>query len=594
MPTRSLLAFVVVAALSCADSTDGPRRAPPPAAKDKDPSSSSSARDLQRPPHPNMASAAWGEHVAATLAKDLVVGAGDVGSLQMEALSALRSLDPGSEARARDLALRHWKAATTDAGRGLGLALAAVALVLDPTVDGYGERLTDAAGLSIYAGTVDSSDSVGQCARAVVGAAAGSLRQARELIKLVDETPAVPGSVADVRGWLAIARDSTFDGSDAFFADADQGLVQHPDNVRLRVLVVGHLLELGFVDDALKSLGTRTELPLVLLRGRAELARAQPAAAVALLAPLAQGLIGVDEPRRAEALFWLALAQLDVGAAPGSDLTSARASIAALEPRPGWKKETILLNAVLARREGRTDDAKKALLPLGTGTPTSTVVIERRIAAELLDMCAVATQDMPCVEKTVRHLALLDVDVARVALARAQVLTAAGTFKPEDHAVTTEAARLAPGDEALAGRLLAVRRALDARAPLLAAPHLKQLLKDRELRVARALRVQVARDPPETARFAAAAITGLGLPLAESDLVDVVAGLGAFKLKESESLLTLLDKDERPAVRSAVQLARNDLKDPDARKKRLAADRGEVTGTSEHNDDHQLPGGAVP
>lgn len=583
MLARSPLAFVVVAALACSSPPADPL--PPPV---KPPPASTT----QRPPHPNMASAAWGERVANELATTLGnVVDGDAKLLLSDARTKLLSLDPGSEKQARDLALRSWKRAADDAGRGAALATVALALVLDPTVDGYAERLTDAAGIAIYAGTVDASDSIGQCSRAVVGAAAGSVRQARALIKLVDETPKVGD---DVRGWLAIARDSTRDGSDAFFDDAKKGLASKPDNIRLHALYADHLLELGFVDDAIASLGKRNEAPLVLLQGRAQLERGEPGGAIALLQPLAERLVAVDEPRRAEALFWLALAQLD-GAAEGADLSSSKATIAALEPRPGWRKETLLLNAIVAAHEGRFEDAKKILTPLTNGTPTSTVVIERRITAEMLALCSVRTKDAACVEKQIRRLGVLDVDAGRFARARSAVLTVDGVPSGNAAELATESSLMAGGgplgDVVTLRKLVSVRRAFASKAPSLAAGVVDELAKNPTLRLARAFKMRLARDPPETARLAAAAVTGLGPPLAESDLVDVIGGLAAHKTKNSESLIALFDKDARPAVQQAVALARSDLKDPDSRKKRMATERGDVVDDHDHG---PVPGGVAP
>ena len=57
------------------------------------------------------------------------------------------------------------------------LALLAAALVLDPTVDGYKDRLTDAYGLASYAATLGPASALNQSARVFVGASAGGARQ---------------------------------------------------------------------------------------------------------------------------------------------------------------------------------------------------------------------------------------------------------------------------------------------------------------------------------------------------------------------------------------------------------------------------------
>ena len=571
MLRRSSLAFVLVATVSCFSppSDVAPRPTPTPTPTPLTLAAASKftvGLSTQRPGQPALASAAWGEQVAASFANEVVAGAADSATSLQESLSALGSLAPGSEARAYPLAVRSWQQATDDVGHGTALAVMALALVLDPREDGVVERLVDATGLGIYAGTVDNTDAIARCARALVASAAGQGLQAAALVKMVAETPQLSD---DERGWLAIARDGLHDGSDAFFADAARGLAARPDNIRLLHLVATHLLELGFADEALTHLGQHTEAPLLLLRGRALVETDQAAAAVALLEPLAAQLQDIDEPHRAEVLFWLGCARLSLVDLDAAQLASVDELVSKLEARSGWNKAAVLLRALRLGREAKEGfvvELRSLLLPFALGPPTSTLVVERKVVAELLKACGLA-KDLECVKKAARRMMLLDVDTA---LIEEQVF-AAGPGADTDAAAapTDEGLRIASADLATQRKLLALRRAIAARAPLMAEPLVTALLKDPELRVARALRVKMTTDPALMARLAAAALTGLGPALGEADLVNVVAGLGASKTKDSEALLSLMDKDPRPTVQAAAIMARQDLKDPASRLRRI-------------------------
>jgi hypothetical protein len=549
----------------------------------------------KRPPHPTMASALWGEQVALQLGRALdastatasTTPAADARALLSQAVAALHTLEPGAEARARDLAVRAWKSAPDDVTRGTALAVAAMAMVVDPTVDGYAERLTDAFGLAAYAGTVDASDAVGQCARAIVGAAAGAVRQARSLIDLVASTPKLGD---DTRAMLALARDAVRDRSDAFFDDATAGLRARPDSARIKAALADRLLELGLLDDARKVVAGAAAPALAVIAGRALVLAGDDAGAIAALHPLAERLTGVDEPRRAEALCWLGLAQ---ARAPAT-ADAARATQAALSLRSGWAKEAALIGATVDVTAGNVDAAKKALLPLAQGTPSSTVLIERIVVTTLLRVCGEAG-DLACVERASRRHRLLDVDPAPPLRARAAAMATAATPAVADAGVVAagptpgeptttptveelqhEADHLSPGTPAQQRGLLAVRRALASKCLERARSTVDALAADPELRVARALAVAWQATPVGKAQQAAAALTGKGGPLAEDDLVDVVDALGGARLKDTESLLSGLAKDPRARIQLAVERARADLKDPEARRKRIAGEAGDA------------------
>jgi len=565
-----------------------------------------------RPPHPTMASALWGEQVAAdlgrTVAGEPAASAAESRPLLTQAVVSLHTLQPGDEARARRLATRAWQAAPDDATRSTALAVAALAMVLDPAVEGYTERLTDAFGLAAWAGTLDAGDGAGQAARAVVGAAAGAVRQARALIDLLAATPKLPD---DTRGLLALARDGVRDRSDALHDDLEAGLRARPDSARLRAIRGERLLELGLVDDALALVKDAREPALVILAGRALVLADRPADAVARLQPLVEPLAGVDEPRRAEAMAWLGLAQARDASRDPEAAAAARATQTALSPRPGWAREAALIEATVLLGAGDLEAGRRNMTPLAQGTPTSTLLVERVLTGALLDTCG-ALGDAPCVERAARRLRLLDVDDARVLRARAAVVAGdAGAARPADAPATDagaisadagspdagatstdagapalqqEADRLAPGTPAQQARLLAVRRARVARCLERARSTLDTLLAEPELRVARALAVPFRSDPLARAKQAAAAVGGRGAPLAEDDLVDVIDALGGARLKDSEALFSTLGADPRPRIRRAVARARDELKDPEARRRRLTSDDDRDPGHDEHGD----------
>jgi hypothetical protein len=551
--------------------------------------------------------------------------------LLAEATTSLHTLRPGDEVKARELAVRAARSAPDDATRGTALAIAALALVLDPAVEGYGERLTDAFGLAAYAGTIDATDAVGQTARAIVGAAGGAVRQARTLIDLVGQTAKLPD---ETRALLALARDGVRDRSDAFFDDAAAGLRARPDSARLKAVLAERWLELGLVDEVLGLVQDSRHPALGIVAGRAQVVGGRRDMAIATLRPLVDALAGVDEARRAEALAWLGLAQAEDPALADA----ARSTAGALSPRPGWAKEAALIEAIVSARTGAPERARQALLPLARGTPSSTLVVERWITEALLDVCG-TLGDLGCVERSARRLQLLDVDAAPPLRARARALAAQRTATPRAIAVPSpsptgtagsgadrpaglpergpdagadagaaavdagiaangvvpvadadkvdalvaQAERLSPGNPEQQQRLRTVRRALAARCPRQAQKTLSTLLQDPELRVARALAAAFEAQPLGRAKQAAAALTGRGPPLADDDLVAVIDALGGARLKDSEALFAPLAVDPRAQIRAAVARARADLADPEARRRRLA---GATSDPRDPHDDH--------
>jgi hypothetical protein len=541
---------------------------PPPSATTTAPAKDKTAK---RPPQPVMASASWGEHVALELGVKVAPVTVPADTLLKDAISAIHALDVGSEARARNLALQAWKSASTDDQRGLALAIVAASMVYDPLVDGYTERLTDAYGLALYAGTVDSGNIDGHSLRAVVLAAAGANRQAREQIDIVTKTPKLPDSA---RPLLALAWAAVNERSDVFFTAAKEGLAVRADSDRLRLALADRLLDLGFADDAVTAVAV--EHPVAALRLAAARARVLKgdATAVTALQDLSTSLTGVDESRRAEALYWLAEAQLL------NDEDGAAAETAAqVEARPGWQREGQLVRAELALRASNVTDAKGMLLPLAQGTPTSTVPTERRMARLLLDVAA-AARDASAVDRAIRRLSGLDVDPEAIDAAR-KLVGSGGKAVPDGKAVWRTVVAPTPAQ----AQLLRARRALNMEANSLARRELDVLLKDPQQRAARAVDATFPRDDVAAqAAAAVAALEGKGPELVEDDLVGVVEALGAAPTPGVAARLAAFAKDGRERVAKTAERSAVELENPSQRRKRLAGD----------HDEHATPGMPVP
>lgn len=568
---RAALRLVFSSAVLLSACEPSPAPSPPPPAK------AASAR----PPQPMMASAAWGEQVALTLGKDITAGTTPPKDLVASAMTMLLSLQPGAEQQARTKLLQAWKGAADNETRGLALALTALSLVFDPTVEGYVERLTDAYGLAQYSGTVDSSAAEGQCARAIVGAAGGATRQSRDLIDLVARMARLPEGT---KPWLALARGSANDRSQAFFDEAAAGLLVRPDAWRLRAMLGDRLTDLGFTDDAIAAISgySPAEAPaaVTLVKARAQVLGGQAAAAVPVLQGLVSSLAGVDEARRSEAIYWLAEAQLVT-----NDSAAAKATAAQLEVRPGWQREAALVASSLALRDGRLEEAQRLLAPLSAGTPMSTVPVERRISRLMLDICA-ELKDSACVERATRRLAIIDVDVDGADAARVRAERADGIAALSGADIWKQVVEPSSSTAGVAR----ARRAIASGAPGLARRELDGLVKQPALRVARALRAIAQEKPAEQAALAMKALAGAGPPLGETDTLAIIDVLGAAPAPGSVDVLKGLEKDPRPLVQKAATRSLSDLADPAARAARLAPQGDEQRGHG-HVDG---PGGKPP
>jgi hypothetical protein len=535
------------------------------------------AAPLKRPPFPNLATAAYGQRVLDERLGALPAGA--PGTVE-GALTELHDVAPGAEERAVTQALAAARAAPTDKVRAAALALAAAGLVLDPVVDGYKERLTDAFGIAAYAATLDQSDTVAQAARALVDAAAGAVEQARRIVKGIEDTPVKVTIPADARLLMALTRRVSGERGDALVADLAEVLKAKPQSLRAHALSAELYLELGLVDETLEAAEQPPPAPwLAALAGRARVLGGDVDGGIAALRD-AQAKI--DEGHRGDVLYWLgrSLTQKPDGAAEVQQIASS------LSPRPGYAKESRVLVALLAQQAGDYARARSTIEPLTQGAPHQSVDVDALWL--LADACA-GLGDVACVDKVGHVVLAVDGDESRLQVARAAAVLVGKADAHGAGDVTEafrEAHRLAPFDDKLAakvgepvvaggaqaaGRLRAARRALarggaEQLVTVALAP-----VKDPACRACRALLAATTRDPQEGARRALKALDGAGPPLAESDLVRVLGALGGFALPEVKSALAKLEHDPRPRVQEAVARARADLQDPAARAARLGA-----------------------
>lgn len=570
------LVFPVAA---CPQPTGAPPGAPPSARTDAgaqaavDARASSQASSPGRPPWPNMATAAWGQRVLEQRAQALPPSqqAGRIEAV----LDALHELNPGSESRAAELAVAAFQTVKSPQERGTACALLAVALVLDPTVEGYKDRLIDAAGLAAYAGTLDASDSIGQAARAAVSAATGAVEQARRLVEVVSTTPRLG---PEPRLFLALTRKLEGERGDAMVEDLRAALAARPASVRARALLAEFWLDVGLYPEAEReaTIAGGSAPWLDAIRGRALALAGKPAEGVALLQAAEARL---DEGHRGDALYWLGrtLTQLDT---PTERVESIASS---LSTRAGFAKESAILTALLAQKAGDYGKARALVEPLVKGPPRLPVDVD---ASWLLaDACA-GLGDVTCVNRAGARAVSLDGDDARLHTTRAAAALVgksdgvdaaqelveshrASPFDPKLAAKVSEA--VVPGGDEAAARVRAARRALLRKAPQLVDGALAKERKNNTCRVCRALDAWAATGL-DAAKKATAALDGAGPALAVDDLVRTVDALGAAPTEASIKALDRLAGDTRDIVKRAIHRARADHQDPDARRRRDAGE----------------------
>lgn len=580
---RSVGLHVVIVVLSagCTGSPASVDAGPAPAATA--PTSTPAPRGPRRPPYPNMATAAYGQEVLEQRLRVLVPG----DAKTADVLEALHEMAPGSEQRAQDLAVRAYRSAKTDAERGTAVALFAAALVLEPTAQGYKDRLTDAFGVAGYAATLDATDAVGQGARALVNASAGAVAQADRLVEVVANTP---HGTSEARLFLALTRRVTSTSPlDRVVEDLRAATTARPNSLRARAALAEILLDLGFVEDVIDVVdapavkdasGTRAPW-LVALHGRALVVAGDVAGGVALLRD-AEGRL--DEGRRGDALYWLgrSLTQTDAWAAEVPPIA------ASLATRDGFIKEARALEALVALKSGDPKNAVDIVRPLASGVPR--LPVDGDIAWLTVDACA-AAGDAACVEEVGRRAVTLDGDGGRLFRARATLFALApADAGPEASGAQLEQAREqaqrlspfedSPSGKAAAQRVRAARKAVVRGGDALARAALAPIAKG--CRVCHAVLAQAAdgRDAADSALLALALPAEAAPPLADADLLAVIDALGGFIDERTKLALETLARDLRPQVKAAVAQALADHKDPDARARR---EKGERPGESTHD-----------
>ena len=550
-----------------------------------------------------MATAAWGQRVLEERVGQLQPAPAKVSTV--EVLDAMHELTPRGAARAATLAAAAYRTGANDVARGTAVALLAAALVLEPTVEGYQERITDAHGLAAYAGTIDASDAIGQSARALVSGAAGSLSQAKRLIEVVSTTP---GLATEPSLLLALARRLTGDTGDLMLADLSAAVRARPTSGRARAALAEAWLDLGLFPEAAQTAQLPAEAAaaqpwLLAVRGRALVLDGKLEEGLALLQAAEPKL---DEGNRGDALYWLgrSLAQRETA---GAEVAAIAASLAA---RPGFAKEGAVLQALLAQQAGEFAKVRELLEPLVRGRPL--LPVDGDATWLLVDACA-GLGDLRCVDQVGARGRAIDGDIARYHLARATAaLVGKGTQADagsEDAAALVplrEAHRASPFDAKLAAkvgdvvveggpsaaaRVRAARKALLREAADSVDNALAPLAKITTCRVCRALDAAAA-SGLDAANKAYAAIAGAGPPLALDDLLAAINDLGAAPSKEAELGLALLDKDQRAEVQKAVAYARADHKNPDARRRKDAGEADEPTPSPSVAPPPRAPAGA--
>lgn len=623
----------VVAAAGCREKT----ASPPPSAPDE--ASAKSAGEKKRPPFPNMATAAWGSSVM----EDMAARANKDGarSKQLDvSLQALHSLDAGAGDLLTSSAASVFANAESDGDRALGAALAAVGLVLEPSSEGYKERLTDAHGIAAFAGTLEGGTAVAQAARAFIAISAGRVFEGEKLVDVMSTTSRIDPDSALL---LALARYTLGQRNDKVIEQARRALDDKPESARARALLARTYLDLGLPSDALRvldegkaALGDKLSAPpLVALRGRAQLAAGDIEAGTSTLEGVMPSLSATE---RGEAQYWLARALVSQGNVPAAATLTTQ-----LSSQQGFSVEAALLGALLDDARGDTAKAKEKVLKVCMARGLYfTVALE--CLWSTTEVCA-RSGDAACVAQWGKKAVGSDDDFARLEHARA-TLAASGTVSGDDtiaadapsedpageREVTsdgaasdnaarddaalspdvrqhlTEAHLLSPFDEALAKRLAldvagggeaaarlvrGARRALAFDAKKTAEATLTRLAKEQPTcRVCRALLARVPTDADEAGVRAAAALSGKGPALAERDLMGLIDVLGGSSSDVAKAALDQLASDPRPSVKDAVRTAKKDQQNPEARAARKAEQAEKpptpgsapVPGSTEHGE----------
>ncbi|MCP4498780.1 MAG: hypothetical protein GY822_02300 [Deltaproteobacteria bacterium] len=377
---------------------------------------------LKRPPHPNMANAAWGEHVLEELAEkanESLTEKGHQAALLL-AKKQFHDVNAGAEVIMRDAAVAAWRTAMNDQERSAAAAVVALSLVMDPNLDGYADRLTDAHGIGVYAGSLPNPRLDAQATRGLVAIATGRVTTGKKVIKEVTSAAGQQKLGAYTHLLLAQAVYLASDRSDVLFDQIDYALKKHPDSARARMLRFRGLLSAGATDPIVAE----KKNPALSPRESALVGRALCLSGDEAGIPVLESVLEkVPDGERGEVLFWLGMAFLQ-------DPLRAKEAVAVVEKlrvQKGYRGEALLLNASIALQSADYLAARKNADIL-TKRPGVSKDIGTAAAWLLVDACA-ALGDEECVKNSGRNAVLIDGNRARLAHAWAALNLIGGKKK---------------------------------------------------------------------------------------------------------------------------------------------------------------------
>ena len=548
-----------------------------------------------RPPFPNMASDAWGKKVIAY--RETLPGRGYEKASYREAvdraMERIHAIEPGSEAAAASLATVAWTKAASDDERSLALSLLAAALVLDPAIENYRARLTDAHGLVMYAGTLPAETVLGQAARAFVAVAVGRVYEGE---KLTDVLSGGPPLDADAGLFIGLSRRFQADRSDVAFQRLRSVVQGKAESARARSALAEGLLEMGLADSLLEvvppeSLGDAAYL--MALRGRALVLTGQAKDGVMMLRTAAEK---VSAAERGKVLYWLGRSLAQQGR-----LQESQEILQSLTGRPGYASEHAMLAALVAQVAGDYPKARERAESVCSSRGVS-LGLALSCNWAVVDACA-GMGDEKCVSLWGKRAVGTDGDVTRLQHARAALGIVGKAAGVDVDQALKRAHQLSPFDPDLAKRvgdkavrggnkmallISGARRALFFEAKSEVELALAKVVKtNRSCRVCRALFARASADVDESARRALGAFQGEGPQLDEEDLLPLIHALGGSPIDAGKKVLQDLTSDQRPRVQKAAYQAIADLANPAARKERMEAkDKAGAAGMKNHDHDH--------
>ena len=306
-----------------------------------------------RPPFPNMASDAWGKEVIAYRETQIEAGFATMTYREAidRAMARLHSIEPGAESTAASLATVAWKKAAADDERSLALSLLGAALVLDPAIENYKARLTDAHGLVMYAGTLPAETVLGQAARAFVAVAVGRVYEGKKLTDVLSGGPPLDG---DAELFIGLSKRFQAERNETAFQTLRNVLKSKAESARARAALAESLLEMGLAASVIdvtppESLGYAPYL--MALRGRALVLHGAAKDGIDLLREASEKVAKAD---RGKVLYWLGRSLAQQGR-----MQEGKVVLQSLAGRPGYLNEYAMLTSLIAQIEGDYSKARQ-------------------------------------------------------------------------------------------------------------------------------------------------------------------------------------------------------------------------------------------